>query len=106
MTKSFTVGNDAVLGLPSRKRKRAPNPHASTLRGEKKHRAKKGNVAVYEDLDSVNSINQAFGRMDGQLLADYLAQKVRHFEQGLSLLEMEEKQISGRWRTYLHPIVI
>lgn len=63
--------------------------------GSKKRRKR----AVQEDdpdLDVEAGLNRAFERMDGQLLADHLAQKTRRFGTDLSTIELSDLDISGK----------
>lgn len=41
-------------------------------------------------------IDDAFAKMDGPLLSDYLAQKTRKFEKHLSVVELEDRHIPGQ----------
>ncbi|KAK4214104.1 U3-containing 90S pre-ribosomal complex subunit-domain containing protein [Rhypophila decipiens] len=47
------------------------------------------------DLDAEAGLNLAFARMDGQLLADYIAQKTTRFGTDLSTVELSDLYISG-----------
>jgi protein CMS1 len=47
------------------------------------------------DLDVEAGLNRAFERMDGQLAADYIAQKTRRFGTDLSPVELSDLYISG-----------
>jgi len=49
------------------------------------------------DLDVEAGLNRAFARMDGQLLADHLAQKTRRFGTELSPVELNDLYISGEY---------
>ncbi|KAK4239358.1 U3-containing 90S pre-ribosomal complex subunit-domain containing protein [Achaetomium macrosporum] len=46
------------------------------------------------DLDTEAGLNRAFERMDGQLLADHIAQKTRRFGTDLSTVELSDLYIS------------
>lgn len=48
-----------------------------------------------DDLDMEAGLNRAFERMDGQLLADHIAQKTRRFGTDLSPVELSDLYISG-----------
>lgn len=61
-------------------------------------KAKKGKKNFERD-DSLNAelgINTSFERMDNQLLADYLAQKLGRFGSELSTIEIADLSLSGR----------
>ena len=47
------------------------------------------------DLDVEAGLNRAFERMDGQLVADYIAQKTTRFGTDLSSVELSDLYISG-----------
>ncbi|KAG7291680.1 csm1-like protein [Staphylotrichum longicolle] len=48
-----------------------------------------------DDLDMEAGLNRAFERMDGQLLADHIAQKTRRFGTDLSPVELSDLYISA-----------
>lgn len=50
---------------------------------------------VQENLDLVHGVNVAIGRMDTQLLADYVVQSTKRFQTELSMVELEDFHISG-----------
>jgi len=54
------------------------------------------------DLDVEAGLNRAFARMDGQLLADHLAQKTRRFGTELSSVELNDLYISGEYTILSH----
>ncbi|KAK4248832.1 U3-containing 90S pre-ribosomal complex subunit-domain containing protein [Corynascus novoguineensis] len=49
------------------------------------------------DLDVEAGLNRAFERMDGQLVADHIAQKTRRFGTDLSPVELSDLYISANW---------
>lgn len=53
------------------------------------------------DLDAEAGLNLAFARMDGQLIADHIAQKTTRFGTELSTIELSDLYISGKSRTSL-----
>lgn len=61
---------------------------------KKKKRSKKAREDE-GDLDVEAGLNRAFERMDGQLLADHIAQKVTRFGTDLSSVELSDLYISG-----------
>lgn len=78
----------------SKKRKRGAVEQGAK-KAAKKAKPKKGNADEDEEIDIENGINKAFAQMDNQLLADYVAQRTRRYESDLSLVELEDKYISG-----------
>ena len=47
------------------------------------------------DIDFVRSINLRLGRLDAQLIADHIAKQTKRFDSDLSLVELEDRRISG-----------
>lgn len=95
------TGSDspAVLPQPSplAKRKREVEAQSESKRSAKrkklKNRKKNDNE---ENMDVEASINTAIGRMDGRLLADYVAQRTKRFGNELSLVELEDRYLPGQ----------
>ena len=54
-----------------------------------------------ESIDLENGVDMAIGKLDGQLLADYVAQRTKRFQCDLSLVEVEDKRIPGTWHSSL-----
>lgn len=73
----------------NRKRKADDEGGAKKKKRSKKAREDEG------DLDVEAGLNRAFERMDGQLLADHIAQKVTRFGTDLSSVELSDLYISG-----------
>ncbi|KAL2161301.1 hypothetical protein VTH06DRAFT_8521 [Thermothelomyces fergusii] len=63
----------------------------------KKHKKHKKVREDEADLDVEAGLNRAFERMDGQLLADHLAQKTRRFGTDLSPVELSDLYISANY---------
>lgn len=64
--------------------------------GGSKPRKKQKKVREDEgDLDVEAGLNRAFERMDGQLIADHVAQKTSRFGTDLSPVELSDLYISG-----------
>lgn len=78
----------------SKKRKRGVEKPPT--KSAKKPKSKKAKDALDEDLDIEAGVNNAFSHMDSQLLADYIAQRTKKYEDDLSSIELEEKHIPGR----------
>jgi protein CMS1 len=66
---------------------------------EKKSKKKKRNAKFREDesLDSELGLNTLFTRMDNNLLADHLAQKLTRFGTELSPVELSDLTVSGEY---------
>ena len=80
-----------------RKRKRIdgdPSGRGSTLH----KRNKEANALNDETLDLDSNLNLAIGKLDRQLLADFVAQRTKRFSPNLSPLELEDLYIPGNRR--------
>jgi protein CMS1 len=85
---------------------RSPSPSAGNKRKRedkaqvkkaKKQRTKKPKDINDDDLDANLEINHGIGRMDGQLLVDYVAQRTKRFEPNLSTVELEDQYLPGKY---------
>jgi len=105
---SDTENSSAGVSLPEEPpSSRSPSPTTANKRKrdaasepaveETVRRKKKGKTWAAEDgdLDVQSGINNAIGRMDGRLLADYVAQRTKRFGGDLSLVELEDRHIPG-----------
>ena len=81
-------------GKTSNKRKRGA-VERSAKKAAKKPKTKKGKTDQDDEIDTEAGINKAFAQMDNQLLADYVAQRTRKYENDLSPVELEDKYIPG-----------
>lgn len=94
---SATPESDSIPLRTSKKRRRASAKDSGDKEAEGKPRRKKANTqAEDDDLDLAAGLNNAFSRMDNQLLADYLAQRTRKYESDLSGVELEDRYIAGK----------
>lgn len=75
----------------SNTKKRAADDAAPAKKAKKK---KKANVED-ESLDTELGVNTLFQRMDNQLLADYLAQRLSRFGSDLSSIEISDITLPG-----------
>lgn len=105
----MSVSDSVTGGLPlppssvsaspaSTKRRREDDDDESEVRPAARRKAKKPKKAKPvddADVDLQDGINNALGRMDNRLLADYVAQKTKRLESNLSLVELEDKHIPG-----------
>jgi protein CMS1 len=85
-----------IPNLPSttspRKRKRSG---AST--SEQQLRKRNHSTTENEEIDLTMGINRIFARMNNHLLADYVAQRTRKFEDDLSPVERDDRYIAGNY---------
>ena len=68
-------------------------------RAIKKQRSEKSDPSAGElrILDLEQGINSAIGKMDGQLIADWVAQRIRSFAPHLSVVELEDQYLPSRY---------
>lgn len=76
-------------------KKRKHQGHAESKAPLKKKRSRKTQQDDDADLDLGKGINRAIGRFDSHLLADCVAQRTKRFQPDLSLVELEDRHISG-----------
>ena len=74
--------------------KRRADEAAPEKTNKKKRKSKFS--AEDESLDTELGLNMLFSRMDNQLLADYLAQKIGRFGTDLSPVELSDITVSGK----------
>ena len=90
--------------LQSLKRKRGAGNQGilNEAQPRKTGKTKKGDQG-FEDsaLDLELHVNKIFAMMNGRLLADYVAQRTRRFASDLSLVELEDQYLPGRWQSCL-----
>lgn len=93
----------SISPLPSpptkRKREVEVQPESKRAAKRKKLKNRKKNEDD-EDIDVEAGINTAIGRMDGRLLADYVAQRTKRFGNDLSLVELEDRYLPGLWNCH------
>lgn len=82
------------LKTTGKKRKRSKNQLLGNA--AKKPKIKRRNFENEANIDVGAGLNNAFAEMDSQLLADYVAQRTRTYETSLSVIELEDRYISGR----------
>jgi protein CMS1 len=79
-------------------RKRKRGTAAGKKNSEPKRVTKKQRTASEDDdLDLSIKVNRSFAYMDSRLLADYMAQRMRKFENDLSPVELEDRYIPGNY---------
>lgn len=80
----------------SKKRKRDAQTNETVEKTAKRKKKRKAAAADEDgDLDIELRLNTAIGRMDSQLVADYVAQRTKRFSGDLSLVELEDRHIPG-----------
>ncbi|MCJ1411984.1 hypothetical protein MMC19_006076 [Ptychographa xylographoides] len=77
------------------KRQRKTLESESQPKRARRNRNKAPKLVEDEDIDFEHGINNALGELTKHLLADYLALKTKQFTSDLSLVELEERQISA-----------
>ncbi|KAF2427588.1 hypothetical protein EJ08DRAFT_592794 [Tothia fuscella] len=65
-------------------------PAKRVKKSKKQKRTKKPKDINEDDLNADLGINLAIGRMDGQLMVDYVAQRTKRFQSDLTTVELEE----------------
>ena len=78
----------------SPRRKRQAEDVFSSKRSQKKKRTKAR--PEDEDVDEEKGVNLALGRMNPDLLADYVARKMKRFEKEATPVELEARRIPGK----------
>ena len=76
----------------SKKRQAEDNPSQPK---PKKNKKRKANAPDDDTLDTELGLNTLFIKMDNQLLADHLAQKLSRFGSDLSAVEISDLTVSG-----------
>lgn len=59
--------------------------------------SKKAKDGTFEDVDIEKGLNNAVGRMDSQLLADFLAQQTKRHGGDLSTIELQDMYLPGTY---------
>lgn len=72
----------------------------------KKSKKRKANAPDDELLDTELGLNTLFTKMDNQLLADHLAQKLGRFGTELSAVEISDMTVSGKNACYRLPFLL
>jgi protein CMS1 len=75
--------------------KRKRDDKVAGKKAKKQKRTKKPKDINEDDLDATLGINLGIGRMDGQLLVDYVAQRTKRFKPKLSTVELEDLYLPG-----------
>ena len=67
-------------------------------RAIKKQRSEKidPSAGEVEVLDLEQGINSAIGKMNSQLIADWVAQRIRRFASDLTMVELEDQYLPGK----------
>ena len=91
---STEVSDHESPQLGKRKHEEDPEVQPPSKRSRKRNRTKKSQYAD-EEIDEANGLNLALGRMNPDLLADYVGKKTKRFEDKATLIELEERRIPG-----------
>jgi len=83
------------MATESKSRKRSSPGESSGGASKRKRRRAAASQDEEADLDVQVGVNRAFERMDGQLIADHLAQKARRFGTDLSSIELSDLYVSA-----------
>jgi protein CMS1 len=75
--------------------KRKREDKAVDKKAKKQKRTKKPKDINEDDLDATLGVNLGIGRMDGQLLVDYVAQRTKRSKPKLSTVELEDLYLPG-----------
>lgn len=90
----------ANLPLSTKRKQNVENDEDQQLskRAMKKRRTEKTDPSAGEVgiLDLEQGINSAIGKMDSQLTADWVAQRIRRSAPDLSVAELEDQYLPGR----------
>lgn len=95
LLESTTAGSKSTAILRNRKRKREANVEQNLISSSRKSRNKDTKLDEEDERALKVTINKAFGHMDSQLLADYVAQRTRTFESDLSSVELHDRCLPG-----------
>ncbi|KAL9120414.1 MAG: hypothetical protein Q9187_003037, partial [Circinaria calcarea] len=77
------------------KRKRTADDSTAIIRTPKTKKTRNLGPIFDQGLDLENGVNTAIGTLDSHLLADYVAQKTKRFDDNLTMVELEERRIPG-----------
>ena len=77
------------------KRKRTTDDSTATIKIPKTKNSKILRPVFDQGFDLENGVNTAIGNLDSHLLADYVAQKTKMFDDNLTMVELEERRIPG-----------
>lgn len=81
-----------TITMSPKKRQAEDNPSHNP----KKNKKRKANAPDHDTLDTELGLNTLFTKMDNQLLADHLAQKLSRFGSDLSAVEISDLTVSGK----------
>lgn len=73
----------------------------NSARRKRPKKSKKSKEDEDYNLDLDQGLNLAIAKLDNRLLADYIAKRTKRFFPDLSLVELEDRYISGNFRRQL-----
>lgn len=77
------------------KRKKIAEDSLARIKTPKKKKLENSRPIDNQALDMEKGVNTAIGNLDSHLLADYMVQKTKRFDDNLTMIELEEKRIPG-----------
>ena len=80
----------------SKRKAETPDGEATISKRASKRKKSKGANSADDEIDEENQINRAISKMDGRLMADYIARQTKRFEPNLSTVELEDRRIPGK----------
>jgi len=97
MSDSDTGGGVPLIDPAFAGQKKRKRDDAATRSAKKSRRNKKPNDIRDDDLDEELGLNLALGRMEGQILVDYIARRTKKYEPDLSTIELDELYLPGNY---------
>lgn len=94
-TKRSGTSIRATSPLLTAKRKRSDGEEHDSEKRRKSRKSSQSKLDEDYDLDLDQGLNLAIARLDNRLLADYVAKRTKRFSPDLSLVELEDRHISG-----------
>lgn len=93
--KNNNNNNNISEGPSKKKRKKVKNHNKKDKQASSSSSKQEQDVKAQEDRKDSGGIDEAIGKMDGRLLADYFAQKARKLDKELTAVELEDLYVSG-----------
>lgn len=84
-------------GLATSKKRKLEVLSESRRSIKKKKKPRKANEDQDETLNLEQGVNTSIAKFDNRLLADFVAQRTKRFDPGLTLVELEDRHIPGRF---------
>lgn len=84
------------------KRKRTAEDSSARIKTPRTEKSQISRPSYVQALDLEKGVNTAIKNLDSHLLADYIAQKTKRFDDNLTVVELEERRIPGT-SLYFYP---